>query len=142
MKTYQPTSKEVTRQWHLIDAKGEVLGRLSTQIAKLLMGKHKANYSAHMDSGDYVVVVNCEKIVVTGKKAEQKVYRSHSGYPGGFKEVSYRKMSEEFPDRVIIHAVSGMLPGNRLKDDRLKRLKVVKGDKNPYEDKIKENGKN
>jgi large subunit ribosomal protein L13 len=142
MKTYQPTSKEVTRQWHLIDAKGEVLGRLSTQIAKLLMGKHKANYSAHMDSGDYVVVVNCEKIVVTGKKAEQKVYRSHSGYPGGLKEVSYRKMSEEFPDRVIIHAVSGMLPGNRLKDDRLKRLKVIKGDKNPYEDKIKENGKN
>lgn len=142
MKTYQPTSKEVTRQWHLIDAKDEVLGRLSTQIAKLLTGKHKSNYSAHMDSGDYVVVVNCEKIVVTGKKAEQKVYRSHSGYPGGLKEVSYRKMSEEFPDRVIIHAVSGMLPGNRLKDDRLKRLKVIKGDKNPYEDKIKENGKN
>ena len=137
MKTYQPTQKEVKRNWHLIDAKDEVLGRLSSKIAMLLIGKHKANYSAHMDSGDYVVVVNCEKVVVTGRKAYQKVYRSHSGYPGGFKEVSFKKMSAEFPDRIIIHAVSGMLPDNRLKNERLKRLKVVKGGENPYADKIK-----
>ena len=121
----------------MIDAKGQVLGRMASEIARLLMGKHKANYSAHMDSGDFVVVVNCEKVVLTGKKSLQKVYRSHSGYPGGFKEVSFKKMKEEFPERVIFHAVSGMLPENRLKDERLKRLKIVKGEKNPYEDKMK-----
>jgi len=121
----------------LIDAKDEVLGRLATKIASLLIGKHKTNYSAHMDSGDYVVVINASKVLVTGKKASQKVYRSHSGYPGGFKEVSYEKMMTEHPERIIIHAVSGMLPKNRLHDKRLLRLKVFEDLKHPYEEKFK-----
>jgi large subunit ribosomal protein L13 len=137
MKTFQPTEKEIKREWHLVDAKGEVLGRLATKIATFLIGKHKSDYSAHMDSGDYVVVINAAKIMVTGKKASQKVYRSHSGYPGGFKEVSYEKMMTDFPDRIITHAVSGMLPKNRLRDKRLLRLKVFEGSKYPYEEKFK-----
>lgn len=138
MKTYQPKQKEVSRNWHLIDAKGEVLGRLATKVAGLLMGKGKATFSTHMDVGDFVVVTNVEKIVVTGKKDLQKVYRSHSGYPGGLKEVSFAKMSETHPERILEHAVSGMLPDNRLKKDRLAKLKLLVGDKNPYEDKFKE----
>ena len=137
MKTYQLKSKEVKRNWHLLDAKDAVLGRLASQIAALLMGKLKVDYSPHIESGDYVVVVNAEKIKVTGKKAQQKVYRSHSGYPGGFKEVSFAKMSKEHPERIIEHAVSGMLPDNRLKKARMAMLKVVVGEKNPYEDKFK-----
>ena len=137
MKTYQPTSKEVKRDWHLIDAKGEILGRFSSHIASLLMGKRKSVYSTHMDMGDFVVVVNAEKVKVTGKKALQKVYRGHSGYPGGFKEVSYEKMLHEHPQRIIEHAVFGMLPDNKLRKNRMTRLKVIVGDKNPYEDKIR-----
>ncbi len=132
LKTYQPKAKEVKRAWHVVDAKKEVLGRLSTKVAILLMGKNKPTYSTHMDSGDNVVVLNAEKFVVTGKKALQKVYQGHSGYPGGFKEVSFDKMFKEHPERIIEHAVSGMLPDNRLKAERMKRLKIVIGDKNPY----------
>ena len=135
MKTYQPKAKEIKRNWNLIDAKGEILGRLSSKIAQLLTGKGKPTYSPHMDSGDYVVVINAEKIEVTGKKKTQKLYRSHSGYPGGFKEATFAKMSLEKPEEIIKHAVMGMLPDNRLKKDRLTRLKIVKGDKNPYQDK-------
>ncbi len=135
MKTYHPTQKEVKRNWNLVDAKGEILGRLSSKIAQLLTGKGKPTYSPHMDSGDYVVVINAEKIEVTGKKKTQKLYRSHSGYPGGFKEATFAKMSLEKPEEIIKHAVMGMLPDNRLKKDRLTRLKIVKGDKNPYQDK-------
>lgn len=137
MKTYQPTQKEVKRSWHLVDVKGEVLGRVATKIAYLLTGKGKANYSAHMDSGDFVVVVNAEKVTVTGKKETQKLYRSHSGYPGGFKETTFKKLNAEKPTEVIKHAVSGMLPDNRLKKDRLARLKIYAGEKHAYEDKFK-----
>lgn len=136
MKTYQPKAKEVERKWHLLDAKGEVLGRLATKIATYLTGKDKATYSTHMDMGDFVVVINAEKVEVTGKKDQQKVYRTHSGYPGGFKEKSYRQVMEAHPERIIEHAVSGMIPDNRLKDPRMLRLKVVVGDKNPYEKQI------
>ena len=136
-KTYQPKKGDIKRNWHLIDAGGGVLGRLSSQVARLLMGKHKVNYFTHMDSGDYVVIINAEKITLTGKKPLQKVYRGHSGYPGGFKEISYAKMHKEHPERVIEHAVSGMLPDNRLKKLRMARLKVIVGDKNPYEAKFK-----
>ncbi|MEK7550672.1 MAG: 50S ribosomal protein L13 [Patescibacteria group bacterium] len=136
MKTYQPKAKEVKRNWHLIDAKGQVLGRLSTKISGLLMGKGKTNYSTHMDMGDFVVVLNSENIEVTGKKSSQKVYRRHSGYPNGLKEESYKKILENHPERIITHAVNGMLPDNRLKNERLKRLKVVIGSKNPYESKF------
>lgn len=137
MKTYQPKAKDIKRAWHLIDAKDAILGRVSTEIAKLLMGKHKASYSTHMDSGDFMVVINAEKVSVTGKKASQKLYRSHSGYPGGLKEVSYAKLAKEHPARILEHAISGMLPDNRLKKARMARLKVVVGDKNPYEDNFK-----
>jgi len=137
MKTYQLKAKEVKRNWHLIDAKDQVLGRLASQVAAHLMGKLKVDYSPHIESGDYVVILNAEKVAITGKKAEQKVYRSHSGYPGGFKEVTFEKMSKEHPERIIEHAVSGMLPDNRLKKARMAMLKVIVGDKNPYEDKFK-----
>ena len=136
MKTFQPTQKEIVRKWHLVNAKDEVLGRIASKIAGFLMGKNKATYSAHMDSGDFVVVTNSEKVVLTGKKREQKVYRGHSGYPGGFKEVTFEKMSKEHPERIIQHAVSGMLPDNRLKQDRMARLKVFKGEQHSYEDRF------
>jgi len=114
-----------------MDAKGKILGRLATEVAGLLMGKNKPSYSRHIDSGESVVVINAGEVVVTGRKASQKVYRGHSGYPGGFKEVKYEKMMAEHPERIIEHAVSGMLPDNRLKAERMKRLEVVVGDKNP-----------
>jgi large subunit ribosomal protein L13 len=136
-KTYQPKEKEIKRDWHLIDAKDQILGRLSTNVATLLMGKQKANYSTHMDSGDNVVIINCEKVKLTGRKKEQKVYRGHSGYPGGFKEVSFEKMFKEHPNRVIEFAVSGMLPDNRLKSDRMARLHITKGEKHKYEKNFK-----
>lgn len=135
MKTYQPKG-EVKREWHLMDAKDEVLGRISSEIAKLLMGKHKVTFSRHMDSGDNVVVVNADKFVVTGKKAVQKVYRSHSGYPGGFKEKKFEKVMELHPERILKNAISGMLPDNHLKAKRLARLKIVMGAENPYSDKF------
>ena len=137
MKTFSPTPKDVKREWHLIDANDQILGRLSTKIAGLLMGKGKATFSTHMDMGDFVVVINAEKIMVTGRKASQKVYITHSGYPGGFKSKKYSMMMEQHPERIIEHAVAGMLPINRLRDPRLLRLKVVAGDKNPYEKEFK-----
>jgi large subunit ribosomal protein L13 len=142
-KTYQPKAKEVVRSWHLLDAKGQILGRLATQIATFLMGKHKPTYSTHMDSGDFVVVLNVEKIEVTGRKENQKMYRSHSGYPGGFKEKSYKQVMAVNPERILENAVSGMIPDNRLKSDRMLRLKLVVGDKNPYEKQLNlEKGEN
>lgn len=137
MKTYQPKAGEVKRSWHLLDAKDAILGRIATDAATFLMGKNKPTYSRHMDSGDNVVIINAEKIVVTGRKAQQKVYRTHSGYPGGFKEKSYEKVMSEHPERILEHAVSGMLPDNHLKADRLTRLNIVVGSKNPFEDKFK-----
>ena len=137
MKTYQPTKSEVKRDWHLIDVEGRVLGRMATEIARFLMGKHKTTYSQHMDMGDYVVVLNASKVTLTGKKAEKKVYYHHSGYPGGLKEVKYAKLLGEQPKKVIIHAVAGMLPDNRLKAKRLARLKVFTDKKHTYEDKFK-----
>ena len=122
-KTTQLKSKEISREWHLLDADSQVLGRFASNVAKLLMGKNKITYTPHMDMGDYVVILNAEKIVVTGKKAEQKVYYRHSGFPGGLKEVSYAKLKKEQPEKIIKMAVAGMLPKNRLRKLRLKRLK-------------------
>jgi large subunit ribosomal protein L13 len=136
MITYQPKAKEIVRGWHLVDAKGRVLGRLATQIAGFLIGKGKPNFSRHMDSGDYVVVLNAEKVILTGKKEEQKVYYSHSGYPAGLKHITAGKLRQEHPERLIEKAVKGMLPDNRLKDKRLSRFKVVIGEKNPYQEKF------
>lgn len=136
-KTYQPKHKDIKRNWHLVDAKGEVLGRLSTRIAMLLTGKHKSTYSTHMDMGDYVVVVNASKVKLTGNKEKQKVYQRHSGYPGGFKEVAYLEMKRKFPTRIVEKAVFGMLPDNRLKTARMKRLKLYTDEIHTYQDKLK-----
>jgi large subunit ribosomal protein L13 len=136
-KTYQPTQKEVRRSWHLIDATDQVLGRLSTKVATYLMGKHKPSYSAHMDSGDYVVIINASNIRVTGKKADQKLYRSHSMYPGGFKEIAYTQMKERHPERILEFSIKGMLPENRLTDKRMRRLFVFPTETHPYEAKFK-----
>lgn len=140
-KTYQPKKKEVKRLWHLVDAKDKVLGRLATQITIKLMGKHKPSYSAHMDSGDYVVVINAKYIKITGNKEKQKVYVSHSGYPGGYKEVKYSKLLSENPEKIVEKAVWGMLPENRLKKKRIVRLKVFKGAEHTFEDKFKSKNK-
>ena len=137
MKTFQPTPKDIKREWHLVDAKDEILGRLATRIADLLTGKGKTTFSRHMDSGDYVVVVNVEKVMVTGRKASQKLYRTHSGYPSGYKEKTYDMVMEKYPERIIEHAVSGMIPDNRLKKERMLRLKLVKGEINPFEKEFK-----
>jgi large subunit ribosomal protein L13 len=136
VKTHQPKVKEIKRAWHLIDAKGQILGRMATQVATFLIGKHKADYSAHLDCGDYVVVVNASKVELTGKKPIQKKYYSHSGYPGGFKEVSFEKLFSQRPEKVIEHAVSGMLPDNRLKKNRMKRLNVFAKNEHSYKDKF------
>ena len=136
MKTYQPKEKEIKREWHLIDAKGQIVGRLATKISGLLMGKHKSNFSKHMDMGDYVVLLNAEKVKFSGRKEDQKLYRSHSGYPGGFKEITAKLLREKHPERIIKKAVFGMLPDNRQKRERLNRFKIVIGNINPFEDKF------
>lgn len=139
IKTYRAKVENIKRNWHLFDAKDKVLGRLATEIAQLIIGKHKTDFSTNQDNGDYVVVINAEKIKLTGKKEEQKVYYSHSGHPGGFRETPVKVVRKEHPERILEHAVSGMLPDNRLKNERMKRFKVVAGDKNPYEGKFTKN---
>ena len=124
MKTYSAKPTEVEQKWYLIDAKGMNLGRLSTKIAELLMGKHKPTYSPNVVTGDVVVVINCAKIKVTGNKLIDKKYYRHSGYPGGIKEVSLKDLLQKYPNRVIEHSVAGMLPKNKLKAEMLKNLKV------------------
>lgn len=135
MKTLQPKKTEVKRSWHVVDAKDQILGRLSTKVAGLLMGKGKSNYATQMDMGDFVVILNAEKIKVTGRKFTQKLYQRHSGYPGGFKELTFEQMMVKNPVRILEIAISGMLPENRLKKFRMARLKVVKGEINPYDKK-------
>jgi len=132
MKTYSTKVSEIKRDWHVIDASGKTLGRLATQIASLLMGKHKPIFSRHLDTGDFVVVINAEKVRVTGNKAKQKIYYRHSGYPGGLKSISLEKMMQTHPTRVIEHAVKGMLPHTRLGASMRKKLKVYAGDSHPH----------
>jgi large subunit ribosomal protein L13 len=133
MKTYSTKAKDVERQWHVIDASGKTLGRLATQIANLLMGKHKPTYVPYLDTGDYVIVLNAAKVRVTGKKAKQKTYYRHSGYPGGLKAETFEKMLAAHPTRVIEHAVKGMLPHNRLGRAMFKKLKVYVDDSHPHQ---------
>ena len=118
--------------WYLIDAKGKVLGRLSTRIATILSGKHKVDFRPNMDTGDHVIVINAEKIVLTGKKKEKKEYFSHSGFPGGAKLVSFQKLIAESPEKVLMKAVKGMLPKNRLGRRMLRRLRVYRGEEHPH----------
>lgn len=132
MKTYSTKASEIERQWHVIDASDKILGKLATEAAKLLMGKHKPTFTRHLDTGDFVVVINAEKVRVTGKKAEQKLYHSHSGYPGGLKTINLERMMQTHPTRVIEHAVKGMLPHNRLGAKMLKKLKVYAGEEHPH----------
>jgi len=136
MITHHQKLKDVKRNWHLIDAGGNILGRMATEVSTLLTGKRKVDYSPHLDNGDYVVVVNAKDVKLTGLKMQNKVYRRHSGYPGGLKEVSFQEQLKKDPRKIILHAVSGMLAGNRLKDKRLKRLKVFSGSEHPYSDKF------
>jgi len=132
MKTYSTKASDIERQWHVIDASDKILGRLATQIAGLLMGKQKPIFSRNLDMGDFVVVINADKIRVTGNKMKQKLYYRHSGYPGGLKSITLEKMMQTNPCRVIEHAVKGMLPHNRLGARMLKKLRVYVGDTHPH----------
>jgi large subunit ribosomal protein L13 len=132
MKTYSPSSKEITRDWVIVDAADQVLGRLASVIAQRLRGKHKPEFAPHMDAGDFVVVVNAEKVAVTGRKLDQKMYYRHSGWIGGLKETVLRDMMASKPDQVLIKAVKGMLPKNRLGRQMLKKLKVYSGAEHPH----------
>ena len=123
---------EVERRWYVVDAEGKTLGRLATEIAKVLRGKNKPQYTPHIDTGDFVVVVNAEKVVVTGKKAEQKVYRRHSGYPGGLKTTTYERMMERQPTEILRRAVKGMMPKSRLARQQLRKLKIYAGPEHPH----------
>jgi len=132
MKTYLPVEKEVKRDWFLVDADGRILGRLAVQISDILRGKHKPIYTPHVDTGDFVIVINAEKIKVSGKKEEQKTYARYSGFRSGLKEFTTAKVRELHPDRLISLAVKGMLPKNNLSRTMISRLKVYAGDKHPH----------
>ncbi len=133
MKTYTVRKGDIKREWYLVDAEGKTLGRLASEIAKILRGKHKPAYVPHMDCGDYVIVVNAEKVRVTGRKLDQKMYYRHSGYPGGLTSISLRDQLQKHPTRVLEAAVRGMLPKNRLGRAMRKKLKVYAGDSHPHQ---------
>ena len=133
MKTYSAKPAEVQRDWFLVDATDKTLGRLATEVAARLRGKHKPEYTPHVDTGDYIVIVNAEKIRVTGKKATDKIYHHHTGYPGGLKSISFNKLIDKAPERVIQSAVKGMLPKNPLGRAMFGKLKVYAGGDHPHE---------
>ena len=132
MKTYSQKASEVQRDWHVVDATDLTLGRLATQIATLLRGKHKPTFSPNIDGGDFVVVVNAEKVRLTGRKEDQKMYYRHSGYPGGLKSVSYDALLATRPERAVEKAIAGMLPKNKLSRQMLSKLKVYAGPEHPH----------
>ena len=132
MKTFSAKPDEVTHDWFVVDATDRVLGRVATEIARRLRGKHKPEFTPHVDTGDYIVVVNVEKLRVTGDKAQQKKYYRHSGYPGGIYETSFTKLQQRFPDRVLMKAVKGMLPKGPLGYAMIKKLKVYAGGSHPH----------
>ena len=134
MKTYSAKAADLQPQWYVIDAEGQVLGRVASQIAQILRGKHKPTFTPHLQSGDFVIVINAEKIAVTGKRMEQKVYYRHSQYPGGLKKTTLRDtLQGRFPERALIHAVRGMVMHNRLGADIMSRLKVYAGPAHPHQ---------
>jgi large subunit ribosomal protein L13 len=133
MKTAIPSPGDIVRKWHLIDAEGEVLGRLASRAASALMGKDKAMYTPFLDTGDHVVVVNAAKVKLTGRKEEQKIYRRHSGYPGGLSEIKARTVRETRPVRMVEEAIAGMLPKNKLGKQMYRKLQVYAGPKHPHE---------
>ncbi len=132
MKTYAVKAGEIERRWYVVDAQGKTLGRLATQVARILRGKHKPSFSPHLDIGDHVIIINADKIQVTGKKLDTKRYYRYSGYLGGLKSVVLREQLEKHPERVLIHAIRGMLPKNRLGRAMLKKLKVYAGSEHPH----------
>ncbi|MDD4732745.1 MAG: 50S ribosomal protein L13 [Desulfovibrio sp.] len=132
MKTYTPTPEDLSHDWVVVDATDKILGRLATEISRRLRGKHKPEFSNHMDNGDFVVVVNADKIKVTGRKMEQKRYYKHTGYPGGIKSKSLAEMMAKKPENVLMLAVRGMLPKNRLARKQLKKLKIYAGPEHPH----------
>jgi len=132
MKTYSPKPEDANREWYIVDATDKILGRLATEITNRLRGKHKPEFAPHMDMGDFIVVINADKIKVTGQKLERKMYYKHSNHPGGLKEKTLREMLNIKPENVIKAAVKGMLPKNRLAAEQLKKLKVYSGSEHPH----------
>jgi large subunit ribosomal protein L13 len=132
MKTYSAKAEEVNREWFVVDASEKTLGRLASEIAHRLRGKHKPEYTPHVDTGDYIVVINAEKIRVTGAKSTDKMYHHHTGYPGGLKSMSFEKLIDKAPERVIQGAVKGMLPRNPLGRAMFRKLKVYAGNEHPH----------
>lgn len=133
MKTYMPKPKDVQRSWYVVDAQGAVLGRLASEVAGILRGKHKPTYAPHVDVGDHVVVVNAAKVRLTGEKEGKKVYYRHSQYPGGLREIPYQQMAERRPERLVEQAVRGMLPKTRLGRQMLRKLSVYQGPDHPHQ---------
>ena len=133
MKTYSVKAGEITRTWYVVDAEGKILGRLATEVARVLRGKHKPIYTPHLDTGDFVVVINADKVALSGRKADQKEYFRHTGYMGGEKFIPFRRMLEKHPERVIELAVKGMLPKNALGKQMRKKLKVYAGTEHPHQ---------
>lgn len=132
MNTFSAKAHEVKRDWYIVDASEKVLGRLATEIARRLRGKHKAEYTQHVDTGDYIVVTNAEKVVVTGRKFKEKMYYHHSGFPGGIKSISFDKLQQKDPVKIIEKAVKGMLPKNPLGREMYRKLKVYAGNEHPH----------
>ncbi len=133
MRTFTQKQEEIERDWYVVDAEGETLGRLASRIAPILKGKHKPIYTPHLDCGDFVVIVNAEKVRVTGRKLDQKFYHRHSGYPGGLTSISLRDQLDKHPERVLTAAIRGMLPKNKLGRRMIKKLKVYAGDEHPHQ---------
>lgn len=132
MKTFSAKKEEVVRDWYLVNADGKILGRLASEIAKRLRGKHKPVFTPHLDTGDFIVVINADKVLLTGKKLTDKMYYHHTGYPGGIRSISAGRLLKEKPERVLINAVKGMLPKNSLGRQALKKLKVYAGSEHPH----------
>jgi len=132
MKTFSAKAHEVKRDWYIVDATDKILGRVATEIARRLRGKHKAEFTPHVDTGDYIVVINAEKITVTGRKFKEKMYYRHSGFPGGIKSISFDKLQDKNPVRIIELAVKGMLPKNVLGREMYRKLKVYAGNEHPH----------
>jgi len=132
-RTYSPKKGEVDRQWYVVDAAGQPIGRVCTEVARLLTGKHKPQYARHIDTGDFVIVINAEKTVLTGRKEEQKIYYRHSTHPGGLKSESAARLRQRRPTKMIERAVWGMLPKNKLGRQQLKKLKVYAGSEHPHQ---------
>ena len=132
MKSYMANPATIERKWYVVDAEGCTLGRLASEVAKVLRGKNKPQFTPHIDTGDYVIVINAEKVAVTGKKESDKVYKRHSGYPGGLKETTLGEMRAKKPEEIIMHAVKGMMPKGRLGRQMFKKLKVYAGPEHPH----------